>query len=64
MNKLFRAVCQFFMLLTLSSFSYAGSYIGFGFGMTHFKGFGDYKSKACLKNAYRKSKKLMQQIAI
>lgn len=33
MNKLFRVVCQFFMLLTLSSFSHAGSYLGFGFGM-------------------------------
>lgn len=33
MNKWFRAVGQFFMLLTLSGFSYAGSYLGIGFGM-------------------------------
>lgn len=33
MNKLFRAACQLLMLLTLSNVSYAGSYIGFGFGM-------------------------------
>jgi hypothetical protein len=39
-------------------------FIGLGFGMTHFKGFGDYKSKAGLRNSFKKSKKLMQQIAV
>ena len=38
-------------------------FIGFGFGMTHFKGFADYRSKAGLKSTWRKAEKNFKRIA-